>query len=413
LKILHTSDWHLGRNLYTKKRYEEFTLFLDWLAHTIENEHIDLLLICGDIFDTTIPSHHSQQLYYQFLHRISTTACQAVVITGGNHDSPTFLDAPKDLLETMNVYVVGSMREEIAEEIITVYDNSHIPQAIICAVPYLRDKDIRTVESGETIIDKNNKLISGIKNHYEKVCSIATEKQSEYRINHHVEVPIIAMGHLFSAGGTVTTGDGVRDLYVGSLGYIHEEIFPSCIDYLALGHLHSVQKVGEKEHFRYSGSPIPMSFSEATQQKKVLIISFENSHPSITEYPVPLFQKLKRIKGTLIEIQQSIESLIKEESDAWLEIELSEHTTAKEARIALYEQVEHSKLSIIRIKDIQFMDSILVSAYKNETLDDVDEYEVFERLLKANAIEDSAKEELIEAYKEIIYAIKSEDTLKE
>jgi exonuclease SbcD len=413
LKILHTSDWHIGRNLNTKKRYEEFTLFLDWLAYTIEHERIDLLLICGDIFDTTIPSHHSQQLYYQFLNRVSTTHCQSIIITGGNHDSPTFLDAPKELLENLHVYVVGAMRKSLSEEVITFYNNSNIPQAIICAVPYLRDKDIRTVESGETIDDKNSKLITGIKAHYDQVCSLAEAKQSEYLTSLQIKVPIIAMGHLFCAGGKVSAGDGVRDLYVGSLGYVHENIFPLSIDYLALGHLHSTQKVGGKEYFRYSGSPIPMSFSEATQQKNVLIISFENSHPSITEYPVPLFQKLKRIKGTLIEIQQSIESLIKEESDAWLEIELSEHSSAKEAKIALYEQVEHSKLSIIRIKDIQFMDSILDSSYKNETLDDVDEYEVFERLLTSHSIENPEKEELIESYKEIVFTINNEDTLKE
>ncbi len=413
MKILHTSDWHLGRNLYTKKRYEEFTLFLNWLTDVIESEDIDLLLISGDIFDTTIPSHYSQMLYYQFLYRVSTTNCQAVVITGGNHDSPTFLDAPKALLETLNVYVVGSMREDVAQEVITFYDDSHTPKAIICAVPYLRDKDIRTVESGETIDDKDKKLISGIKDHYEKVCAIASLRQTEYLSSFNAKVPIIAMGHLFSTGGVVTDGDGMRDLYVGSLGSVHEDIFPTCIDYLALGHLHSAQKVGSKEHYRYSGSPIPMGFGEAKQQKKVLLISFDNTTPNINEYSVPLFQRLERLKGTLEEIQTAVDELITQNSDAWLEIELSEHTRAQEAKIALEEQVEKSKLHIIRIKDIHFIDSVLLSAYKNETLDDVDEYEVFERLLAAYEIENEEKKELIDSYKEILFAIQNEDTLKE
>ncbi len=413
MKILHTSDWHLGRTLYTKKRYEEFTLFLDWLALVIEKEHIDLLLIAGDIFDSTISSHLSQQLYYQFLYKVSTSSCQGVVIIGGNHDSPTFLEAPKALLETLHVYVVGSKDENIENEVITFYDASCLPQAIICAVPYLRDKDIRTVESGETTSDKDNKLIFGIKDHYEKVCSIASEKQAHYYKEHQIKVPIIAMGHLFSAGGKVTQGDGVRDLYVGSLGAVSEEIFPSIIDYLALGHLHSAQKVGNKEHFRYSGSPIPMSFKEANQQKEVLIISFEETTPTITRYPVPLFQRLMRLIGTLDEIRTSIDALISEQSDVWLEIELSEHDTAMEAKNTLYEQVEGSNLSIVRIKDVQLIESILQASFKNETLDDVDEGEVFERLLNFYNIEGSDKEELIQLYDEILYSIENDDTLKE
>ncbi|NCB00880.1 MAG: exonuclease subunit SbcD [Spirochaetia bacterium] len=413
MKILHTSDWHLGRNLYTKKRYEEFTLFLDWLVNTILEEDIDVLLIAGDVFDTTLPSHRSQELYYRFLYKVSTTQCHSVVIIGGNHDSPSFLDAPKALLETLNVFVVGAMREEAKEEVIILKDKTNIPTLIVCAVPYLRDKDIRTAESGETIEDKNSKLILGIKNHYEKVCLFAEQKQKELFEKHHLTIPIIAMGHLFSAGGTVTTGDGVRDLYVGSLGYVHEEIFPSSIDYLALGHLHSEQKVGGKEHFRYSGSPIPMGFSEAKEQKKVLIISFEGGSSTVEQHPIPLFQPLVRLVGSLEEIQHKIDLLISEKSNAWIEIELGKNINAKEAKVMLEQQIEASSLSIIRIKDTELVNSLLHSSYKNETLDDVDEYEVFERLLTAAHIEDEEREELIQSYKEIMFTIDNDDTLKE
>ena len=97
MKLLHTSDWHLGRMLYRQKRYEEFSLFLDWLLATIEEQQIDILLVSGDIFDTTTPSNMAQKLYYNFLSRLSATSCHSTVIIGGNHDSPTFLNAPKGL----------------------------------------------------------------------------------------------------------------------------------------------------------------------------------------------------------------------------------------------------------------------------------------------------------------------------
>ena len=158
MKFLHTSDWHLGRSLYGRKRYEEFTAFLDWLTQTIEDEKIDALLVAGDVFDTSTPSNRAQELYYRFLCRVAASCCRHVVVVAGNHDSPSFLNAPKELLRALNVYVVGSMTEALEDEVFVLQVDDK-PEAIVCAVPYLRDKDIRTVEPGETIDDKNAKLV--------------------------------------------------------------------------------------------------------------------------------------------------------------------------------------------------------------------------------------------------------------
>ena len=120
MKILHTSDWHIGRNLYGRKRYEEFEAFLAWMVETIEREKIDVLLVAGDIFDTTTPSNRAQGLYYRFLNRVAASACRHVVVTAGNHDSPSFLDAPKELLEALNVHVIGSVAENLEEEVLVL-----------------------------------------------------------------------------------------------------------------------------------------------------------------------------------------------------------------------------------------------------------------------------------------------------
>ena len=223
MKILHTSDWHLGRSLYGRKRYGEFSAFLDWLAQTIEKEKVDALLVAGDVFDTTTPGNRAQELYYRFLARVSGSCCRHVVVIAGNHDSPTFLNAPGELLRALNVYVVGSMTDTLEDEVIVFYKNGQ-PEAIVCAVPYLRDRDIRTVEPGEIIDDKNAKLILGLKNHYADVCTIAEQKRSEFEKNGHSGVPIVAMGHLFTAGGKTLDGDGVRELYVGSLAHVGKDV---------------------------------------------------------------------------------------------------------------------------------------------------------------------------------------------
>ena len=108
MKILHTSDWHLGKTLFGEKRYDEHEKFLTWLIGVLKDENIDLIIIAGDIFDTTTPSNRAQELYYSFLCNTKTTSCRHVVIIGGNHDSPSFLSAPQELLKHLNRQIPSS-----------------------------------------------------------------------------------------------------------------------------------------------------------------------------------------------------------------------------------------------------------------------------------------------------------------
>lgn len=408
MKILHTSDWHLGRSLYGRKRYDEFSGFLDWLSNTVRENNIDALLVAGDIFDTSTPSNKAQELYYRFLCRVSASRCQHIIIIAGNHDSPSFLNAPKELLRAMNVHVVGAMTDNIEDEAIVLYDGE-VPQAIVCAVPYLRDKEIRTVEPGETIDDKNTKLIEGLKNHYVDVCAIAERKKTELESNGYGEIPIIAMGHLFTAGGKTVEGDGVRELYVGSLAHVSEDVFPSSIDYLALGHLHVPQCVGNAEHVRYSGSPIPMGYGEATQDKKVILVEFESATPNIRAIQVPCFQSLVRIVGSLDDIHTQVQLLKQEESRAWLEIEYTGKDIIGNLREILDEALEGSAMEIRRIKNKRVMDRVLNSIQEDETLDDLDAGDVFTRCLDAFDVPQEDRVELTASYNEIIQSLDEED----
>ncbi len=409
MKILHTSDWHLGRSLYGRKRYEEFSAFLDWLSNTIQEEGINALLVAGDIFDTSTPSNRAQELYYRFLCRVSASCCRHIVIIAGNHDSPSFLNAPKELLRALNVYVVGAMMEKLEDEVIVLYDKQDDPQAIVCAVPYLRDRDIRTVEPGETIDDKNAKLVSGLKNHYSDVCTIAEQKQSEFEKDGYRSVPIIAMGHLFTAGGKTVDGDGVRELYVGSLAHVSQDVFPSSIDYFALGHLHVSQRVGSAEHIRYSGSPIPMGYGEATQDKKVFVVQFNNTTPAIQEIKIPCFQPLERISGSLDDIHARLEQLKQDDSTAWLEIEYTGCDIISNLRDMLDETMADSAMEIRRIKNKRLIDRVISTIQKDETLDDMNVNDVFERCLKAFDVPDEDRDELTSSYNEIINGLLEED----
>ncbi|MGL1892821.1 MAG: exonuclease SbcCD subunit D C-terminal domain-containing protein [Spirochaetaceae bacterium] len=402
MKVLHTSDWHLGRSLYGKTRYKEFSDFLDWLIETITSGDIGILLVAGDIFDTTTPGNRAQELYYNFLFNISKTCCRHIVITAGNHDSPSFLSAPKSLLKFLNVHVIGSLTSDIKDEVIQLYDKQNNLEAIICAVPYLRDKDIRTVELAESSDDKNRNLINAMLIHYKDVCDYALTLKK-------INTPIIAMGHLFATGGKTLDGDGVRELYVGSLAHIGAELFPSYLDYVALGHLHVPQKIGGLEHIRYSGSPIPMGFGEAAQQKIVLVVDFKSSERLINKINVPCFQPLKRITGNLEKIISGITELKDLHNDAWLEIEFTGTEIVPNIQELLEEAITGSKMEIRCIKNRRLVQRVMDIQDINETLDDLNTTDVFNRCLNVHNITADDKVLLSELYSQIITSIEEED----
>lgn len=411
MKILHTSDWHLGRMLYGKKRYPEFEAFLNWLIEIIKVQEIDILLIAGDIFDTTTPSNYAQELYFQFLSDVAkNTHCQHVVVIGGNHDSPSLLEASKSVLKALNIYVVGAASENPQDEVIVLKNDSNIPQAIICAVPYLRDRDIRKVEASETLDDKNKKLISGIKQHYHEVCQYAKEKQVELCKTHKLEyLPMIGMGHLFAAGGKTEVDDGVRELYVGSLAHVDASIFPDYLDYVALGHLHVPQMVSKKEHIRYSGSPIAMGFGEAKQQKQVLMIDFKDGNSTIATIAVPCFQSLVSIKGDLEGILASLSQLITDKSNSWLEIEYIGKEIISDLTEQINAHIQGSQLEIRRIKNKRIIDKAISQSQSSETLEDLNEIQVFERCLAAHDIPKDQQAVLMDCYQEIMMQLVEED----
>ena len=409
LKILHTSDWHLGRSLYGRKRYEEFSAFLDWLADTIERRRIDVLLVAGDVFDTTAPSNRAQALYYRFLERVSRSRCAHVVVIGGNHDSPSFLDAPRALLRALSVHVIGAAAADPAEEVLLLENDAGEPMAIVAAVPYLRDRDIRSAEAGESTEDKARKLVEGIRDHYAAVGAAAQALQE--RLGQ--EIPIIGMGHLFAAGGETVEGDGVRELYVGSLAHVSSSVFPDCFDYVALGHLHVPQKVGGAEHIRYAGSPLPMGFGEAGQKKSLCLVAFEERQPTVELLDVPTFQQLQYLSGDWPTLETAIRALVEEQTAAWLEIRYDGDEIIGDLRQRLEELVSESKLEILRIRNNRVVETALGKMREDETLDDLDVHDVFRRCLDSHDIPAEQRDVLIDAYREVVREVEEGDRREE
>lgn len=405
MKVLHTSDWHIGRTLYGRKRYEEFEAFLSWLAETIQQEQIDALLIAGDVFDTNTPSNRAQELYYRFLCRVAASSCRHVVVIAGNHDSPTFLNAPKELLRALDVHVIGSATDTHEDEVLVLQNHDGSPELIVCAVPYLRDRDIRVAEVGESIDDKERKLIEGIQAHYFKVCELAEHKRKTLA----VEIPIIAMGHLFTAGGQTIDGDGVRELYVGSLAHVTSGIFPECIDYLALGHLHVPQLVNGSDVMRYSGSPLPMGFGEAKQEKSICLVEFSGIQAQVALLKVPVFKRLERISGALDKIEARLLEISASYSDTWLEIVYEGEDVAGDLRERVEALSVGTKMEVLRIKNNRVIDRVMSRSHDQETLDDLNINDVFERCLIMHGVSEDQRPELLCAYQETITSLYEDD----
>lgn len=407
LNLLHTSDWHLGQNLYTRKRYEESRAFLDWLLDRVVQHQIHVLLVAGDVFDTNMPSNRAQKLYYDFLVEMARTDCRHVVMIGGNHDSPTFLNAPAGLLRRLHVHVFGQALESPADEVLVLRNAAAEPELVVCAVPYLRDRDIRLSEAGETQDDMENQRATGIRRHYEAVLTAAREQRAE------LAIPLVVMGHLFTVGGSITEGDGVRDLYVGSLGGVSADIFPPDADYVALGHLHAPQEVAKNPHWRYSGSPFAMSFTEAQARKSVVLAWFEGRSPQIELVDVPVFQELVRLEGDWECLCAGLETLKARDATALVDVVYTGQAPLGDLTVRVAALTQDSRLEVLRTCNRQRISAALHRAGAAESLQDMTVEAVFERCLEQHAVPEDRRDALRRTYAEAVTSFYEQDNRAE
>ncbi len=281
LRIVHTADWHLGHSLHGVSREYEHRQFLAWLLDTLQQQKADALIVAGDIFDTANPPAYAQRLYYDFLSRLNRALPGLdVIIIGGNHDSAMRLDAPRDLLSSMNIHVVGGLPRDAdgavdVDALLVPLKNSAGETAGLCvAMPFLRQADLPAVDG-----EHADPLIDGVREIYAAAIERGKNRLSE-------GAALIVTGHCYMSGNKISELSE-RKVLGGNQHALPADIFPESVDYVALGHMHLAQRVGKQDRIRYSGSPIPLSMAEKDYPHQVLLAEVSAGEVSITPIKTP------------------------------------------------------------------------------------------------------------------------------
>ena len=312
MKILHTSDWHIGKNLHKIDLSDDLGLFFNWMVDQIKSQEIDILLVSGDIFDQANPSQASFQLYYNLLKRLLPLNIK-MVVTGGNHDSAAALNAPKQILQALDIHVVGGAPKDLKDLFFRFEKEGET--LVVAAVPFLKDKDIRKSVAGESYKDKLDEIKNGLKTYFQKV-------NEYYESNYNMD-PLVIMGHMYAHGGEIS--DAMRDVQIGNQAGIEASIFGENPRYVALGHIHKPYKLSGPLEAHYSGSPIPLSFSERSDLKRVNILEFKGGSITVKYQSVPSFRKLKLIRGNFEQVKDSLKDYeVKEILPTLIEIDVIE-----------------------------------------------------------------------------------------
>ncbi|MVW62866.1 exonuclease subunit SbcD [Massilia sp. NEAU-DD11] len=309
MRLLHTSDWHLGQTLHNFDRTYEHQCFLDWLLDTIVAEEADALLIAGDVFDSSNPSAVAQRQLYRFLQQARARAPRLdIVIIAGNHDSPGRLEAPGPLLEAHGTRVVGHvMRDaegsvDLERFIVPLTGKDGAVKAWCVAIPFLRPGDVPRVASQAAGDDAFDAYLAGIRLLYQQAYDLARARAAEGQA-------ILAMGHCHMVGGDASP-DSERRIVIGGTEALPASMFGPDVAYAALGHLHLAQRVGQQEHLRYSGSPLPLSFAEVGYKHQVLRIDLDGMRAAAIEpLHVPRAVELLRVPASPAPVKQAIAEL--------------------------------------------------------------------------------------------------------
>ncbi len=402
MRILHTSDWHLGQNFYTKSRAPEHQAFLTWLRQTAADQQVDAIIVAGDIFDTGSPPSYARELYNRFVVELQQTGCELIVLAG-NHDSVATLNESRELLACLNTRVIASAQLQPEGQAIILNKRNGEPGAVLCPIPFLRPRDITKSRAGESGSEKQLQLLNAITLHYQACFDAACQLRGEQAL------PIIATGHLTALG--VTKTDAVRDIYIGTLDAFPASHFPEA-DYIALGHIHRAQTVAQSEHIRYCGSPIPLSFDETGSPKVVNLVEFSGaSLTKVTPLAVPVTQPLAMIKGTLAQIEQQLQQWrdAPAEPKTWLDIEIVSDDFLHDMQRQIVALTEALPVEVILLRRSREQRDLAIARLETETLSELSVAEVFERRLQSEALEESEAARLRTLFAQTLETMQQEE----
>lgn len=371
MRILHTSDWHLGKRLYKLDRTEEHELFLNWLIETLVKEKIDVLVIAGDVFDSPTPPHQSLELFYHFLYRVSVETKAQTLLIAGNHDSGLLLEAPSKILSTHRVKVWGKLLEDPDKHWIQI-ENIHF-----CAIPFFRSYELLPQGEGDAL--------SSLKTYFNK-----TTDGPKFLILHHL-------------AGIVEAAGSEQVIHLSGVDSIPADLLKD-FSYVALGHIHKPQKIASQSY--YSGSPLPLRFSE-TAKKSVVIIDESEGRLVPQIYPIPVFRDFFNVKTNEENLKTDLENLSSTTSlTPMVEIQIN----LKSPRVGLIDEIK-SILAEKRMELLSYIPLYDMGDRKEEHLTqklfELSPLELFEEFYKTKYPDgDELPEDLKQDFKELLEKVK-------
>ena len=395
MKILHTSDWHIGKQLHKYDLSEDLNLFFDWLVHYIQAGNIDVLLVSGDIFDQANPSQAAYKQYYDLLKQLINLDCK-IILTGGNHDSASVLNAPQELLKSFDITVIGGATDEVGEMFIEVEKEGE--KIVVAAVPFLKDRDIRKSVAGETYATKIEQIKSGLQSYFANINACYHENYPNHTF--------ILMGHLYVQGSELSESE--RDIQIGNQAGVEAHMFEGIPQYVALGHIHKPQIISDTQNIHYCGSPIPLSFSEREDQKQINVITIKDRKiDQLQIVPIPKYRNLVSFEGSLEEVENKLNGYSEETRLMSLaEVIVNEDSESLERRQAFEGFVNsrpNENIEIVKSR-LNFKSKIrgATDAFAVGTdVTDVTPVQMFEKKLELQSGLDNTKE-LKNAFREIL-----------
>jgi len=402
-RIIHTADWHLGKPLHDLSRVQEHEKFLDWLLDKVKELEADALLIAGDVFDIGLPAQKVLRQWYDFVKKLKQVEGCRLVVIGGNHDSPLQLESATPVLELLDVRVDGRVKEDPVDRILLLPDSEN-PQVAVAMIPYLRDADLRVGTFGEDSKEIRRKVGEGIGQKYEESA----------RVLDQYSCPAVATGHLTVSG--MKNSDSEQAIIGGIEGVSHK-LFPERFGYVALGHLHRPQSP-DGHRVRYSGSPIPLSFSEAEDKKEVRVLDVTPDGIENSSLPVPPSRNLVQLVVAYDDMERSIREFSPESYDlrTWVEIKVQNPTFTENLNEEV-RAIAKGEYDVIKVvpdrgeeaeKEIRNRDEADYEFILN------DPSKVFECLLNDRGVQEGKEQErLTELFESLVRIEREEGSLEE
>jgi exonuclease SbcD len=407
MRILHTSDWHLGQHFMGKSRQAEHQALIDWLLLQVEAHAVDAVLIAGDVFDTGAPPSYARELYSQLVVRLHSAGV-ALLLLGGNHDSVATLGESSALLARLNATVVAAVADPADQLVVLPLRGGHGEAGcIVCAVPFIRPRDVLQSQAGQSAEEKQQSMQAAIQAHYQSVYAAALVRQSALSQTLGRKLPLLATGHLTTVGAS--SNESVREIYVGSLEAFPTAAFPP-VDYVALGHIHKPQKVGGLAHIRYCGSPIALGFDEARQQKEVLLVDLgADGLTAVTALPVPRFQPLVSVVGNLLALATAIGAAAAEhgapEQAVWLEVTVEEDDYLADLPARIEAMTQGLPVEVLRVRRLRGTAAASLAGELSETLDELSPDDVFARRLALEELTPELQLALNQRYRAVVTSL--------